>query len=275
MRARKFLKKYPEHLRGQDVDLEEFIFGRHDDKHDDKKDRKGILEYELVVPAIHYMYSFINRGLKREIEHILKDKDLVPKNRRCGNCVHRRPADPHICQLEQIPGNKAVRPHENRYFGTERTAEDPPCGGHVALIPHLNPLNDEVAAMEVSLTGSHTALRLGALGWKDQLEQFEALLDVHLIFKAIRRCAANATKRKTKEMFQRWYDDNTRIYQILTDEDTLYVKAKSRYLDEKTSSVEKRKAYSAIMREDKGRLGKCLSGEERCQELSAPGGEGK
>ncbi len=50
-KAHIFLAKYPMDFRGEDVDLEEFIFGRHDDK----KDRKGILEYELQVPAIHYM----------------------------------------------------------------------------------------------------------------------------------------------------------------------------------------------------------------------------
>jgi hypothetical protein len=50
-KAHIFLAKYPMDFRGEDVDLEEFIFGHHDDK----KDRKGILEYELQVPAIHYM----------------------------------------------------------------------------------------------------------------------------------------------------------------------------------------------------------------------------
>ncbi len=266
-KAHIFLTHYPEHLRGEHVDLEEFIFGRHDEL----VDRKGILEYELQVPAIHYMYSLINRSLKREIEHILKKKDLIPKNRQCGNCVHRNPSEPHICRLEHIPGSKVVKPFYNQYFETERKAEDTACAGHVVFALHVNPFN-EATPVEDGLLGERS-LRLGAVGWREQLERFEASLDRPEVFKAMRRCANNARTRKATERFQRWYEDNAFIYHRLVVGGT-YEQAKSLCLDARTVSDKNRKAYSKKMTRDAEDLEKCLSGKERCQELSAVGGEG-
>jgi hypothetical protein len=267
-KAHIFLTKYPMDFRGEDVDLDEFIFGRHEDK----KDRKGILEYELVVPAIHYMYSLINLSLKREIERILKDKDLIPKNRQCGNCVHRNPTEPHICRLEHIPGNKAFKPFYNQYFEIERKADDKACAGHVVFALYLKRFN-ESAPVEDGLLGERS-LRLGAVGWKAQLEQFEAAVDVPVMFKAIQRCATNARTRKAEEKFQRWYEDNAFIYKRLVEGET-YEQAKSQYVEERFGKNEKKRdAYTTKMRRDTENLGKCLSGKERCRELSGSEGEG-
>ncbi len=159
--------------------------------------------------------SLINRSLKREIEHILKKKDLIPKNRQCGNCVHRNPSEPHICRLEHIPGNKGLKPFYNQYFETERKAEDTACAGHVVFALHVNPFN-EATPVEDGLLGERS-LRLGAIGWKEQLEQFHGTLDVPVLFKAIRRCVKNAPTRKTAERFQRWYEDNAFIYHRLLE----------------------------------------------------------
>jgi hypothetical protein len=113
------------------------------------------------------------------------------------------------------------------------------------------------------------------LGWKDQLEQFEAVLDVPVIFKGIRRCANNAKGRKDAQKFERWYEDNAFIYHQLVEKGGSYEQAKSQYLEEKFGKNDKdRDAYATKMRRDKEKLEECLSGKERCQELSAPGGEG-
>ena len=110
------MRDYPEDLREEDVDLEEFIFGRHDEE----VDHKGILEYKVKFPAIHYMYSLINRGLTQEIPRILRRRGLIDPKKKCGTCVHRGPVKPHTCQLESFPSKTGAHPFHNRYFGTER-----------------------------------------------------------------------------------------------------------------------------------------------------------
>jgi hypothetical protein len=273
-RAHKILKKnYPRSLQREDVDLKEFVFGRHDDE----RDHKAMLDYRVDVPTISRMYGLINLSLKREIERILRQKRLVPPKKKCGTCVHRGPVKPHACQLESFPSKTDGNPFPNKHFGTERKADDAPCDGYVAMVNQLNSFLDEESPIEGGLMGSDSALWLGARTWKEQLEQIHAILDVPVMFKAIRRCAANARPRsKACEIFERWYEENDFIYEYLKKHRGSYERAKSHFLDERIGDHEKkRKAYSKKMERDADDLGKCLSGKERCQELSAPGGEWK
>lgn len=266
-RAFKIMKGYPKDLRKEALDLDEFVFGRHDEV-----DHKGILEYRVRFPAIHYMYSLINRGLSQEIPRILRRRGLLDPIKKCGTCDHRGPVKAHACQLEDFPSKTDGNPFPNKQFGTERKADDSPCDGYEAILPQLGQFEDDAPPIEGGLMRSDSALWLGARTWKEQLEQVHAILDVPVMFKAIRRCAANARTRKAPERFQRWNEDNTFIYNRLVEGGT-YERAKTEYLDERTLSDKERKAYLKKMTRDAEDLGKCLSGKERCQELSAPEGE--
>jgi hypothetical protein len=269
-RALVVMRDYSEDLREEDVDLDEFIFGRHDEE----VDHKGILEYKVKFPAIHYMYSLINRGLTQEIPRILRRRGLIDPIKKCGTCIHRGPVKPHTCQLQGFPSKTDGNPFPNKHFGTERMADDSPCDGYETMLPQLGNFEDDDPPMESGLMGSDSALRLGARTWKEQLEQIHAILDVPVMFNAIRRCAANARTRKATEIFQRWYEDNAFIYDCLKKTRGSYAVAKSQYLEERFGTNEKKRdPYSKKMRLDTENLEKCLSGKERCQELSGPVGE--
>ena len=155
-------------------------------------------------------------------------------------------------------------------------ADDAPCDGYVATVNQFNSFLDEESPIEGGLMGSDSALWLGARTWKEQLERIHAIRDVPVMFKAIRRCAANARPRsKACEIFERWYEENDFIYEYLKKHRGSYALAKSQYLDERFGKDEKKRdLYAKKMRLDTENLEKCLSGKERCQELSAPGGEG-
>jgi len=259
-RAHIILTHYPEHLRDEDVDLEEFIHGRHDKE----RDRKGILEYNVRVAAIHYMYSLINRSLAQEIERILKNKGLVPTVRQCGNCVHRSSADPHICQLEEIPTKAGGKPLYNPHFGTERGVSDKACDWHRRIAFFGNPLDQE-GPFAKDEHGNTVRLERGSRTYPREIAQAEAPRDVRILFKALRKCMLGASSPKKAEVFKRWLVDNAYIYRHLSGRN--YEAAKSRLLDKRTGSKEEREAYSAKVSRDCKNLERCLSGEERCEGL--------
>jgi hypothetical protein len=186
-RAHMILTHYPKHLQGEDVDLEVFIYGRHDDT----GGRKGILESAVQVPAIHYMYALINLSLRREIERILRNKGLIPATKQCGNCIHRGPVEPHVCQLENIPTRKGDKRLYNRYFRTERGASDEACDGHTALAFFTDPL-DEAGPLARDENGSIVQLHKGCSTNPGEAAQAEGRRDVRVVFKALRECMMNA-----------------------------------------------------------------------------------
>jgi hypothetical protein len=270
-RAFRVMEDYPKDLQEEAFDLDEFIFGRHDEV-----DHLGILESKVKFPAIHYMYSLINRGLAHEIPRMLRRRGLLDPRKKCGTCDHRGPVKPHACQLASFPSKTDGNPFPNKHFGAKRKADDPPCDGYVTRLPQFGDFEDDASPVEGGMLRSYSALWLGARTWREQLEQIHAIRDVPVMFKAIRRCAANARTRKANEIFERWHDENYFILKHLKKHRGSYERAKSHFLDERIGDNEKkRKAYSKKMKRDAEDLEKCLSGRERCQELSSPGGEGK
>ena len=97
-RAHWILNRYPDHLKGEFIDLEEFIHGRHGAE----RHRKGILDYTVSAPTIHNMYSLVNLALDQEIQRELVKKGLIYRKRQCGNCQFLGPAESYECELEEV-----------------------------------------------------------------------------------------------------------------------------------------------------------------------------
>lgn len=257
LRARWILKKYPEHLRGVDLDLTEFIHGRHDSE----KDRKGMLEYKVHVPAIHYMYSLINKSLVREVEHLLKKKHLIPSVKQCGNCIHRAAIEPYVCELEEIPGKIGGASSYNKHYGTDRKATDSPCAGHIFAGTFHNPIH-EAGHFIQDEEGTVTRFERGVKTYPREIALAEASRDVRIVFKVLRECIKAAPSPHKAEIFKRWLLDRAYIYRHLSGRG--YEAAKSKLLDQRTDSKKEREAYSAKVCRDNEKLEKCLSPGERC-----------
>ncbi len=178
--------------------------------------------------------------------------------------MHRSSADPHICQLEEIPTKAGGKPFYNPHFGTERGVSDKACDWHRRIAFFGNPLDQE-GPFAKDEHGNTVRLERGSRTYPREIAQAEAPRDVRILFKALRKCMVGASSPKKAEVFKRWLVDNAYIYRHLGAHN--YEQAKSRLLDKRTGSREEREAYSAKVSRDCKNLERCLSGEELCEGL--------
>ncbi len=265
VRAHRILNRYPDHLRGEFIDLEEFIHGFHDVE----RGRKGILDYPVRVPTIHYMYSLINMALSQEIQRTLILRGLIHPVRTCGNCLNRGPVEPHMCELEKVSGGAGGKTSINPHFGTERNSGVPACGHYSPRAFFQNPIDLE-GPLVTNEYGVPERFDPQEKICSKEIADVESEAGVEALFKAIRECIENAPSAKKAEIFSRWLEDNAFIYQRLGK--LSYEEAKSKLLDVRTRTNKGREAYSVKIRRDREDLEACISGEKRCESGRKKGG---
>jgi hypothetical protein len=123
------LLKWKTKLDRQITDHEELDFGAlFQGLH--RKSLKGFDLKKGQTYDVEFWFRYVRRFVYREITRRLRELRVIPRDKKCGTCVHLSPLEPFLCELRDFVDKETKKRFRNPFFQLERKKDAAGCRGY-------------------------------------------------------------------------------------------------------------------------------------------------
>lgn len=79
---------------------------------------------------LEFWFAYVRRSVQRQRIRRLQKLKVLPRDKKCGTCVHLPTLEPFLCRLRDITDKKTGKKYRNPFFRQEREKDDEGCPGY-------------------------------------------------------------------------------------------------------------------------------------------------